>query len=237
MTLKQLQDIKEKLGCILLKLPQREIGGKLPPWDELVEMTSWIKEQNIPIQLDGARLWEIKPYYQKSYKEISNLFDSVYVSFYKIIGGITGAVLAGLKDFIEEAKIWQRRHGGNLRSLYPYVLSAKLNYEKRINKMQLYYEKAVEIVSTFSEFPEIEISPSPLQTNVFHCFLKGDRKKLEQAALDIAKKTKIWLFGELRQTEIPCYSKLEFAVGDATLDLELSMIKDLFTEVFEKSSR
>jgi len=43
-------------------------------------------------KMDGARLWETKAFYKKSYKQICKGFDSVYVSFYKGISGLTGAV-------------------------------------------------------------------------------------------------------------------------------------------------
>jgi len=90
------------------------------------------RERNITLQLDGARLWECQPFYQRSYAEIAALFDTVYVSFYKILGGITGAMLLGPEDVIAEARIWQRRHGGNLVRMFPFVLSAKQGLETRL---------------------------------------------------------------------------------------------------------
>ncbi len=86
--------------------------------------------------LDGARLFESLPFYQKSAADICVLFDSVYVSFYKGIGGIAGAILAGDRDFIEEAIVWKRRHGGDLISLYPYIPSADYYFNQRIDRME-----------------------------------------------------------------------------------------------------
>ena len=44
------------------------------------------------------------------------------------------AVLAGPADVIAESRVWQRRQGGNLVSLYPYVLSAKAGIAERDRK-------------------------------------------------------------------------------------------------------
>src|SRR6266700_1199833 len=93
-TLDDLKNVKEPLGALLIELPQREIGGQLPSWEALAEIISWGREQGIPMHLDGARLWESQPFYKRSYAEIAALFDTVYVSFYKILGGIAGAVMA-----------------------------------------------------------------------------------------------------------------------------------------------
>ena len=38
---------------------------------------------------------------------------SVYVSFYKGLGGLAGCALAGPADFVEETAVWRTRHGAN----------------------------------------------------------------------------------------------------------------------------
>src|SRR4029079_8440319 len=122
--------------------PQRGIGGQLPSWDELVAIVGWARERGVALHLDGARLWEAAPFYRRSHKEIAGLFDSVYVSFYKGLGGIAGCVLAGPASFIAEARVWQRRHGGTVVHLFPYVLSARLALAERLGRMPAYVARA-----------------------------------------------------------------------------------------------
>lgn len=43
---------------------------------------------------------------------VASLFDSIYVSTYKGLGAMTGSLLVGSKEFIQEARIWLRRFGG-----------------------------------------------------------------------------------------------------------------------------
>ncbi|GCF08713.1 threonine aldolase family protein [Dictyobacter arantiisoli] len=233
-TVADLEAVAEPLGTLLLELPQREIGGQLPSWQDLTSLTSWARERGIPIHLDGARLWECKPYYQREYAEIAGLFDTVYVSFYKSLGGIAGAILAGPADVIAEAKIWQRRHGGNLFALYPYILAARKGFNERLERMESYYEKARDIAAALAVIPQIEIMPGVPQTNMMHIFLRGGATALVEAALDIAEETNIWLFGAVSPTQIPAYQKIELAVGDATMDLSTVEIVSLFQLLFKK---
>jgi threonine aldolase len=81
-----------------LELPQREIGGLLPEWDDLVAQAAWTRERGIALHLDGARLWEAAPFYERSYAEIAGLFDSVYVSFYKGLGALAGPRLRATRS-------------------------------------------------------------------------------------------------------------------------------------------
>ena len=43
---------------------------------------------------------------------VAGLFDSIYVSTYKGLGAMTGSLLVGSREFIQEARIWLRRFGG-----------------------------------------------------------------------------------------------------------------------------
>jgi threonine aldolase len=228
MTLDDLKKVGEPLAALLLELPQREIGGQLPTWDELTAIANWARERNIALHMDGARLWECQPFYQRSYAEIAALFDTVYVSFYKILGGITGAMLLGPEDVIAEARIWQRRHGGNLVQMFPFVLSAKMGLETRLDRMSAYHNKAIVIATTLAEFPEIEVMPNPPHTNMMHVFVRGDADRLEEAALDIAREQKVWLVNGFMPCQIPAYQKFELTVGDGALEFGREEVKELF---------
>ena len=55
--------------------------------------------------MDGARLWQCALLYQRTLAEIADLFDTVYVSFYKDLGAPAGAALTGTKVVIDEARV------------------------------------------------------------------------------------------------------------------------------------
>lgn len=234
-TIDDLKAITEPIGALLIELPQREIGGQLPTWEALTEIISYAHEKGIPTHLDGARLWECRSFYGRGYAEMAALFDTVYVSFYKVLGGIAGAVLAGPSDVIAQSRTWQRRHGGNLVHLYPYVLSAQKGLTERLERIDLYCKKARAVAAALSSFPQIEIVPNPPQTNMMHVFLHGERETLKAAALEVAEETGTWLFSQLTPTVIPTYHKFELVVGDATLDLTEEKIAKLFQALFKKA--
>ncbi len=237
LTLPELQRVAEPLGAVLLELPQREIGGVLPSWDELFELTAWVRQQGIPLHMDGARLWECLPFYGRSYGEIAGLFDTVYVSFYKGLRGISGAMLTGPMDFIREGRVWQKRHGGVLKSLWPFVLAARQGFTQKLPRMGPYHEKALEIAAGLSAVPGIELTPNPPHTNMMHVFLRGEPEKLLDASRQIAREKKIMLFNWLGPCQIPGYGMTELTVHENSLSFSLDEIQSLFSEVFERAGR
>ena len=54
-TLADLEAIDEPLAALLIELPQREIGGRLPAWDDLVSQVEHVRGRGAAVHLDGAR--------------------------------------------------------------------------------------------------------------------------------------------------------------------------------------
>lgn len=235
LTVEDLTRVGEPLGAVLFELPQRDLGGALPTWEALSEIVAWARARDLPMHLDGARLWECQPFYQRPYAEIAGLFDTVYVSFYKVLGAIAGSILAGPADVIREARIWQRRHGGNLIHLYPFVLSARKGVQERLGQMERYHVKAREIAALLSPFARITITPDPPHTNMMHLFLRAEQARLEAAALEIARERGLWLFSHLAPTAVPGLTLMEWTVGEATLDISAQEIVEVFEQLLARA--
>lgn len=210
-----LQDVErmEDVSCLLLELPQREIGGQLPTFAELEAISALCRERGIRLHLDGARLFEVLPYYGKSATELCGLFNSVYISFYKGIGGIAGALLAGDEDFAAESKIWKRRHGGDLISLYPYFMSADYYFEQRIDRMDRYYREAIELAAYYNRCQAFRTVPEVPVSNMFHVHIGMPKEELEPKLLQVYEQSGVALTSHLRDAdEGGCY--FEVSIGD-----------------------
>jgi threonine aldolase len=232
----QLEDVlnmNEDISCLLLELPQREIGGQLPDYKDIEAISAYCREKGIKLHLDGARLFEILPYYQKSAAEICKLFDSVYVSFYKGIGGIAGAILAGDKAFTNESKVWKKRHGGNLISLYPYIISADYYFKQRLPKMKQYYEEAKELAVFYNQCYAIATKPLEPVSNMFHVHIDVPKEKLETILITIYEATGIGLINNIREiSETTCY--FEVHIGDRYAHIPKEEIKKVFQMLDER---
>lgn len=171
----------QPIAAMIWELPTREIGGQLPTWEALKEQVTWARERNIAVHFDGARLWQCPEYYQRSLAEIAGLADSVYVSFYKDLAGIAGAMLVGEQNFIEQARIWARRAGGNLYSQYPYLLAAKLGLKENLASIPEAVKYARELAEAFSKLDNVRINPNPPQVAMFHLHIETDKQRLMNA--------------------------------------------------------
>lgn len=227
LTLTDIQELEEPIACLLLELPQREIGGQLPSFAELQEITDFCRNRGIKVHLDGARLWECLPYYERTAAEICSLFDSVYVSFYKGLGGIAGAILAGEQSFMDESKIWKRRHGGDLISLYPYVVSSDYYYDQRIGNMSQYHETAKVVAEQFNRCSGIQTIPKIPVTNMFHVHFSKSKQEMEVLLSALHKEYSLGFTGTLvEKGDKACSFELSF--GDAFKEVPEGKLKQVF---------
>jgi len=178
------------VSTVLLELPHRELGGKLTPWSDVWQLRDYCRRHHIQFHCDGARLFEAAAGYNNtlSLEELCAPFDSVYVSFYKGLGGLGGSVLAGTSDFMDEARAWLRRYGGNLYTLLPYVVAGRVGY-RRYWKLD-YPDNNTEAILSFAEKKHklvtlvaalqqddavrqvVSFDPTVPETNMVHAYLQ-----------------------------------------------------------------
>ena len=217
-TLDDLRDVAEVPAALLLELPQREIGGQLPSWDELGEQVAWARERGAAVHVDGARLWECTSFYGRSLAEIAGLFDTAYVSFYKGIGGLTGCCLAGPEDVVAEVREWRIRHGGRLYALWPYAASDLAALRRRLPLMPAYVERAQAIAAALGDVSGVDVVPNPPPTTMMHLLLRASAEAFETAAVKLAEDEGVWTWPSAQTTLSPDVQKVELVVGDATME-------------------
>lgn len=231
MTLEDLRAVGEPMAAVLFELPQREIGGVLPTWKALTEQVEFVRGIGAGVHMDGARLWECTPYYRKTPAQISALFDTVYVSFYKGLGAVTGACLAGPKDVIAEARAWRKRHGGMLFQMWPYAASALAGLRERLPKMPRYYKHAVAIAAKLRSISGVEVMPDPPQTSMMRILLRVQDKAFRAAACRIARERGIYTFRATMPAQSRTMRMVELSVGDKTLELTPKEIAEVVKEL------
>ncbi len=180
-TAAQLGEITEKMSSVVVELPLRRAGYLLPSWEELTAISAWCHKQGIPLHFDGARLWEAAAGYGRSLAEVASLADSVYVSFYKGLGGLAGCVVAGESDFIEKLKIWKTRHGGNVFTSYPCAVKAHMGLDHYLGKFPQYVERARALAPRIAGISPLRVYPSRPDTNAFHILVPGRPEQLAKA--------------------------------------------------------
>jgi threonine aldolase len=229
--------IPEPPGAVVWELPQRELGGELPSWTDLQNQIELARGLGAAIHLDGARLWETQPAYDRPLGQIAALFDTVYVSLYKTLEVPRGAVLVGDSDFIAEARTWSVRLGGESVGNWPLGVAGLLAIDEILPRMSAYRDRAVEIAKLIRRSGAIVVRPDPPQTALFHVHIPVAPDVANKLQQEIAADSGIQLFAAARPTQDPARSVIEISVGEAAMDIDATQIADLITELVDRAAQ
>ncbi len=220
-----LRAVTEPPAALVLELPQRDLGGALPDWQDLLAQTAWARERGAAVHLDGARLWEAAVGYGRPPAELAALFDTTYVSFYKGLGALSGCCLAGSEDVVAQVREWRRRRGGTLFGLWPGAASALHCLRRRLPLMPAYLKRAREIAEALSDVPGVTVVPDPPQTPMLHLLLRTSPEAFVAGARELAE-CGLWTWPRSMVTGDPEVQRVELSVGDGTLSLSVAEARD-----------
>ncbi|HUN33440.1 MAG TPA: beta-eliminating lyase-related protein [Trebonia sp.] len=214
---RHIEALPGKVGAVLVELPLRDAGCLLPAWEDLLQLSQECRSRNIPLHFDGARIWESQPWFGRPLAEIAALADSLYVSFYKGLGGLSGAALLGQANFIKEARLWRRRLGGTLYRTSPNAVSALHALRTRL---PLLADTVTWARGFAAELPaQITVQPQVPHTNQFLVYAAGDADRVNERVLALIEKHDIGMPAWWAGRE-PGRISTEFTVTTAALGLD-----------------
>lgn len=224
LTLDDLKGVAEPVAAVVWELPQRDLGGQLPDWDDLAAQVGWARDRGAAAHLDGARLWEATAGYERTPAVIASLFDTVYVSFYKGVGALPGCCVAGPAADVEQVREWRGRLGGTLFAMWPAAASALSLLPSALAQMPERMAHARAIAAAIAEMPSVRVVPKPPQAPMMHLLLGVSADRYRDNAQRITKETGLWLWPDAVKTGDPAVVRVELSVGRATLKHEPEFI-------------
>jgi threonine aldolase len=229
-TAEHLAAIPGRLAAVLVELPLRDAGCALPSWAELEALSAATRSRGAAFHVDGARIWEAQPFWDRPFSDIAALTDSMYVSFYKGLGSIAGAGLVGADDVIAEARRWRKRMGGTMFHLTAEAVGALVGLREELPRMP---ETLAWARSLAAELPAhgITVQPDPPHAPTFWVYAAGDADEVNERLLTVIERDNLLLCGPWRPADEPGRLHNELAVGAPALAHDPARVAALLGEV------
>ncbi len=110
-------------------------GGVVTSLDEMQAIERVARNANLPVHLDGARLWNASAATGTPLEDFAACADTVMVSFSKGLGAPVGAALAGPADLIARGVRVRRRFGGGMRQSGILAAGALYGIEHHLSRL------------------------------------------------------------------------------------------------------
>lgn len=141
-------------------------NGRVVPLDNMSEIFAISRKYNIPVHLDGARLFNAAACLEVDAGEIARFCDSVMFCLSKGLCAPVGSMLAGSMDFIARARKGRKLMGGGLRQAGFIAAAGLVALEKMTRRLGEDHENARFLADELSKIPGIKVDLEGVQINM-----------------------------------------------------------------------
>jgi len=149
------------------------VGGVCWPVQVLCDISQVAHDAGLVCHMDGARLLNAVVATGTSAAAFAAPFDSVWIDLTKGLGAPVGAVLAGSRDFIEQAWVFKQRFGGAMRQAGIVAAAGIYALEHHVTRMADDHERAKTLARGLAKIPGVEIDAERVETNIVIFDIRG----------------------------------------------------------------
>ncbi|MCS0504608.1 threonine aldolase family protein [Ancylobacter mangrovi] len=148
-------------------------GGSVWPTATLGEMARLAHASGLAAHMDGARLPNAAIASGAPMAEHTRGFDSAWIDLSKGLGCPVGAVLAGTKEFIEEAWYWKHRLGGAMRQSGYLAAAGLYALDHNLARLAEDHANARLFARKVDGAGGVKVFPAEVTTNILFLDLSG----------------------------------------------------------------
>lgn len=141
-------------------------GGSVMSAADCAEICDHAHELNLPVHMDGARIFNSAAAQNETAANLAKECDSVQFCLSKGLGAPVGSMLVGKKDFIDEARIWRKRLGGGMRQIGILAAAGLIALEESPKRLHIDHENAKLLAAGVANLKGVAIDAETVQTNI-----------------------------------------------------------------------
>ncbi|WP_338740130.1 GntG family PLP-dependent aldolase [Haloplanus salilacus] len=157
-------------GLVALENTHNARGGVAVPVDHVRAVAGAADDHNVPVHLDGARLFNACVALGVDAEEMVAPVDSVLFCLSKGLGAPVGSILAGRESFVDEARRVRKLLGGGMRQVGMIAAPGLLALENR-GRLATDHENAARLAEGLDAVDGLSV-PTP-ETNIVVADVSG----------------------------------------------------------------
>ena len=140
-------------------------GSALTPEDTAV-ITDVAREHDVPVHIDGARIFNAAVYLETPVSELVKGADTVSFCLSKGLSCPVGSLVCGSREIVEEARRWRKMLGGTMRQVGVVAAAGIVALESMVDRLAEDHANAHRLATGLQKIPGITIDPDSFQTNL-----------------------------------------------------------------------
>ncbi|OYD09609.1 low-specificity L-threonine aldolase [Paludifilum halophilum] len=153
-------------SLLCLENTHNRCGGVILSPEYLEEVQAFANKKQIPVHMDGARLFHASISTGIPVDVIARHADSIQFCLSKGLCSPIGSMVVGSEGFIERVRRWRKMLGGGMRQAGAVAAAGIYSLQKMISRLQEDHQKARRFAESLSQLPGIKVNLETVQTNI-----------------------------------------------------------------------
>jgi threonine aldolase len=153
-------------ALVFLETTHNGAGGAALPLDHLSRVRAIASEHDLPVHIDGSRVFNAAIALGIGAEAIARHADSIAFCLSKGLSAPVGSLLCGSAAFIERARAFRRMAGGNLRQSGPLAAAGIVAIETMVDRLAEDHRTAKRLAMGLSAVDPTTVDPASVDTNI-----------------------------------------------------------------------
>jgi threonine aldolase len=153
-------------GAIELENTHNMAGGRVTPLAVMEEIWAGAKAHNLPVHLDGARIFNAAVALGVDVKTLTRGFNTVMFCLSKGLCAPVGSMLVGSKSDMAKARIFRKALGGGMRQAGVLAAAGLIALEEMPKRLHEDHANARLLAEALNNIDGVEIDPETVETNI-----------------------------------------------------------------------
>ncbi|HRG01314.1 MAG TPA: GntG family PLP-dependent aldolase [Bacteroidia bacterium] len=152
-------------ALVCLENTVNRAGGSYYDLETIKQIKQVCDKHQLPLHLDGARIFNAIVENNYTTQDIGNQFDSISICLSKGLGAPVGSLLLGTKPFIKKARRVRKVFGGGMRQAGFLAAAGIYALDNNVTRLKEDHVRAKELGNVLSTLSYVE-SVMPVDTNI-----------------------------------------------------------------------
>ena len=175
-------------AMVVVETSHNHSGGRVPSIAYMAALQKLARTADVPVHMDGARIFNAALALQTDVASIAGFSDSVTFCLSKGLSAPMGAVLLGTRDFISQARTFRRMVGGGWRQGGCIAAAGVVALEDMPHRLTSDHNRAYTLWRNLHSTSTGLVDARPPQTNMVVVEVQKNRKHDVATAVDKLKR-------------------------------------------------
>ena len=175
-------------ALVCMETTHNAAGGAVLPPDHMESVYALANERDIPVHVDGARIFNAAACLRVRPAALARHTDSVCFCVSKGLSAPVGSLLCGSAPYIERARAFRRMLGGNMRQAGPLAAAGIVAIEQMTERLHDDHTTAMRLARSLAQIRPSLVDTNRVQTNIVKVRLPENGRTSAQWSAALAER-------------------------------------------------